>query len=144
MKMNYFTSTKTNPYLVDIALLLVRIFVGFAMLSHGFPKLQQLMSGEEIQFFDFLGLGQKFSLILAVFAEFVCSIFLILGLFTRPAIFFLLITMAVAGLIVHGSDEFSKRENSLLYLSVFLLLFAFGPGKYSVDGMISSRRDSKW
>ena len=144
MKMNYFTSTKTNPYLVDIALLLVRIFVGFAMLSHGFPKLQQLMSGEEIQFFDFLGLGQKFSLILAVFAEFVCSIFLILGLFTRPAIFFLLITMAVAGLIVHCSDEFSKRENSLLYLSVFLLLFAFGPGKYSVDGMISSRRDSKW
>ena len=108
--MNYFTSTRTNPYLTDIVLLLVRVFVGFAMLSHGFPKLQQLMSGEEIQFFDFLGLGQKFSLILAVFAEFVCSIFLILGLFTRPAIFFLLITMAVAGLIVHGSDEFSKRK----------------------------------
>ncbi len=116
--MNYFTSTKTNPHLVNIGLLLVRVFVGFAMLSHGFPKLQQLLSGQEIQFFDFLRLGQRFSLILAVFAEFVCSIFLILGLFTRPAIFFLLITMAVAGLVVHDSDELAKRELSLLYLSV--------------------------
>lgn len=142
--MNYFTSTKTNPHLVNIGLLLVRVFVGFAMLSHGFPKLQHLLSGQEIQFFDFLGLGQRFSLILAVFAEFVCSIFLILGLFTRPAIFFLLITMAVAGLVVHGSDEFAKRELSLLYLSVFLLLFTFGPGKYSVDGMISKQKESKW
>ena len=142
--MNYFTSTRTNQNLVDIVLLLVRVFVGFAMLSHGFPKLQQLVSGEEIQFFDFLGLGQKFSLILAVFAEFVCSIFLILGLFTRPAILFLLITMAIAGLVVHGSEEFAKREMSLLYLSVFLLLFTFGPGKYSVDGMISKRRETKW
>lgn len=142
--MNYLTSTKTNPYLVDAALLAVRVFVGFAMLSHGFPKLQQLLSGGEIQFFDFLGLGQKVSLTMAVFAEFVCSIFLILGLFTRPAIFFLMVTMAVAGLVVHGYDEFSKRETSLLYLSVFVLLFTFGPGKYSVDGMISRRKETKW
>lgn len=114
------------------------------MLSHGFPKLQQLLSGEEIQFFNFLGLGQKFSLILTVFAEFVCSIFIILGLFTRFAVFFLIVTMAVAGLVVLGADTFDKRETSLLYLSVYLLLFAFGPGKYSIDAMISKRQESNW
>lgn len=142
--MNYFTSTKNNPLIIDIVLLVTRIFVGFAMLSHGFPKLQQLLSGEEIQFYDFLGMGSKFSLILAVFAEFVCSIFIILGLFTRFAIFFLVITMAVAGLFVHSADPFSKRETSLLYLSIYLLIFASGPGKYSIDGMISRRRESRW
>ncbi|TXF79308.1 DoxX family protein [Chryseobacterium sp.] len=142
--MNYFTSVKPNLAIVDIVLLVIRIFAGFAMLSHGFPKLQQLYSGEEIQFFNFLGLGEQFSLILAVFAEFVCSIFIILGLFTRPAVFFLIITMAVAGLMVHGADPFEKRETSLLYLSIYLLLFAFGPGKYSVDYMISRRRESNW
>lgn len=142
--MNYFTSAKPNAAIVDIVLLIIRIFAGFAMLSHGFPKLQQLYSGEEIQFFNFLGLGEQFSLILAVFAEFVCSIFIILGLFTRPAVFFLIITMAVAGLMVHGADPFEKRETSLLYLSIYLLLFAFGPGKYSVDHMISKRRESEW
>lgn len=142
--MNYFTSTKTNPYIVDIVLLLVRVFVGFAMLSHGYPKLQQLLSGNEIVFFDFLGMGPKISLIITVFAEFVCSIFLILGLFTRPALFFLIVTMAVAGLVVHSTDEFAKQELSLLYLCVYLVLFAFGPGKFSIDGMISKRRESRW
>ncbi len=142
--MNYFTSTKSNPLIIDIVLLVTRIFVGFAMLSHGYPKLQDLLSGEEIQFFSFLGLSDKTSLILAVFAEFVCSIFIILGLFTRFAVFFLIITMAVAGLIVHGGDPFQKREASLLYLSVYLMLFAFGPGKYSVDAMIGRKREPGW
>ena len=142
--MNYFTSTKSNPVITDFFLLVVRIFIGFAMLSHGFPKLQQLISGEEIQFFDFLSLGPKITLALVVFAEFVCSIFLILGLFTRFAVFFLIITMAVAGLVVHNADPFSKRETSLLYLSVYSLIFAAGPGKYSIDGMISKRKESNW
>ena len=142
--MNYFTSTKSNPMIIDIVLLVTRIFVGFAMLSHGYPKLQDLLSGEEIQFFSFLGLSDKTSLILAVFAEFVCSIFIILGLFTRFAVFFLISTMAVAGLIVHSGDPFQKREASLLYLSVYLMLFAFGPGKYSVDAMIGRKREPGW
>ena len=142
--MNYFTSTKSNPLIIDIVLLVTRIFVGFAMLSHGYPKLQDLLSGEEIQFFSFLGLSDKTSLILAVFAEFVCSIFIILGLFTRFAVFFLISTMAVAGLIVHSGDPFQKREASLLYLSVYLMLFAFGPGKYSVDAMIGRKREPGW
>ncbi len=142
--MNYFTSSQSNAAISDIVILITRIFVGFAMLSHGFPKLQQLFSGEEIQFYSFLWLSPKSTLILAVFAEFVCSIFIILGLFTRFALFFLLITMAVAGLIVHAADPFAKREMSLLYLSVYLLLFAFGPGRYSVDAMITRRRQSSW
>ncbi len=142
--MNYFGSVKVNPLIADIVLLVVRIFIGFAMISHGFPKLMQLTSGEEVQFFNFLGLGERFSLILAVIAEFVGSIFIILGLFSRPAVFLLIITMAVAGLIVHSSDPFPKREASLIYLSVYLMLFAFGPGRYSIDSMLERRRDSTW
>ncbi|MGZ5187911.1 MAG: DoxX family protein [Kaistella sp.] len=142
--MNYFTSTRSNPLLIDIVLLVTRIFVGFAMLSHGFPKLQELLSGQEIQFFNFLGLSDRTSLILAVFAEFVCSIFIILGLFTRFAVVFLIITMAVAGLIVHGGDPFQKREASLLYLSVYLMFFAIGPGKYSIDYMIGRKKENSW
>ncbi|MBA5246420.1 DoxX family protein [Marnyiella aurantia] len=142
--MNYFSSVKVNPLIADIVLLVVRIFIGFAMISHGFPKLMQLTSGEEIQFFNFLGLGERFSLILAVIAEFVGSIFIILGLFSRPAVFLLIITMAIAGLIVHSADPFPKREASLIYLSVYLMLFAFGPGRYSIDSMLERRRETAW
>ncbi len=140
--MSFLTSTKSNHVLLNIALLLVRVFAGFAMISHGFPKLQQLMSGSEIQFVSLFGMGAKTSLIMAVFAEFVCSIFLILGLFSRVALVFLMGTMAIAGLYIHASDPFAKQELSLLYLSVFVLLFACGPGKYSVDAMIGKRRQS--
>jgi putative oxidoreductase len=142
--MNYLNSIKRNPFIVDIVLLLVRVFVGFAMLSHGFPKLQQLLSGEQITFYNFLGMGQKSSLILTVFAEFVCSIFLILGLFTRFSLLFLIITMIVAAFLVHSADPFTDRETSLLYLSIYLLLMATGPSRFSIDAMISRQRDSAW
>ncbi len=129
----------------DIILLAVRVFVGFAMLSHGFPKLQMLLAGGKIEFFDFMGLGPQVSLILTVFAEFVCSILLILGLFTRVALGFLIFTMIIAGFVVHGADPFEKREMSLVYLSVYLLLMVIGAGKVSVDHMIERRkRASDW
>lgn len=140
-----YSNSKTNPLFIDIALLAVRLFIGFAMLSHGFPKLQMLLEGGDIKFFDFLGLGPQISLGLTVFAEFVCSIFLILGLFTRIATGFLMFTMVVAGFFVHGADSFDKRELSFLYLTIYLFMMLLGAGKFSVDGMIKNkRRSSEW
>ncbi|REC44049.1 DoxX family protein [Chryseobacterium pennipullorum] len=142
--MNY-NNSNSSSIPKDIVLLVVRVFVGFAMLSHGFPKLQMLLEGGKIEFFDFLGLGPQISLILTVFAEFVCSILLILGLFTRVALGFLIFTMAMAAFVVHGADPFEKREMALTYLSVYLLLMVIGAGKISVDHMIERRkRASDW
>jgi putative oxidoreductase len=42
----------------------VRVFIGFAMLSHGFPKLQMLLEGGKIEFYDFIGLGSLVTLVL--------------------------------------------------------------------------------
>ncbi|RXM41360.1 DoxX family protein [Chryseobacterium sp. CH21] len=142
--MNY-NNSNSSSIPKDIVLLVVRVFVGFAMLSHGFPKLQMLLAGGKIEFFDFMGLGPQISLILTVFAEFACSILLILGLFTRVSLGFLIFTMAIAGFVVHGADPFEKREMALVYLSVYLLLMVIGAGKISVDHMIERRkRASEW
>ena len=142
--MSYFNS-KTTPVIFDIVIFIVRLLVGFAMISHGFPKLQMLIEGGDIQFFDFIGLGPKITLGLTVFAEFVCSIFIILGLFTRVAAGFLVFTMMIAAFVVHGSDHFDKREMSLLYLSIYLIIISLGAGKISVDHMIEKRRrNSEW
>ena len=142
--MNY-NNSNSSSIPKDIVLLVVRVFVGFAMLSHGFPKLQMLLAGGKIEFFDFMGLGPQISLILTVFAEFVCSILLILGLFTRVSLGFLIFTMVIAGFVVHGADPFEKREMPLIYLSVYLLLMVIGAGKISVDHMIERRkRASDW
>lgn len=142
--MNYFNSNSSSV-LKDVILLAVRVFIGFAMLSHGFPKLQMLLGGGKIEFFDFMGLGPQISLILTVFAEFACSILLILGLFTRISLGFLIFTMIIAAFIVHGADSFEKREMAFIYLSIYLMIMAFGPGKFSVDHMIEKKkRASDW
>jgi putative oxidoreductase len=142
--MNYFNSNSSSV-LKDIILLAVRVFVGFAMLSHGFPKLQMLLAGGKIDFFDFMGLGPQISLILTVFAEFACSILLILGLFTRISLGFLIFTMIIAAFVVHGADPFEKREMAFIYLSIYLMIMAFGAGKFSVDHMIEKKkRASDW
>ncbi|OCA72431.1 DoxX family protein [Chryseobacterium artocarpi] len=142
--MNY-NNSNSSSIPKDIILLAVRVFVGFAMLSHGYPKFQMLLAGGKIEFFDFLGMGPQVTLILTVLAEFVCSILLILGLFTRVSLGFLIFTMVIAGFVVHGADPFEKREMSLIYLSVYLLLMVMGAGKVSVDHMIERRkRASDW
>ncbi|MBP2617666.1 DoxX family protein [Chryseobacterium indologenes] len=142
--MNY-NNSNSSSIPKDIILLAVRVFVGFAMLSHGYPKLQMLLAGGKIEFFDFLGMGPQITLILTVLAEFVCSILLILGLFTRVSLGFLIFTMVIAGFVVHGADPFEKREMSLIYLSVYLLLMIIGAGKVSVDHLIERRkRASDW
>lgn len=142
--MNYFQSNSSSlPK--DIILFAVRVFIGFAMLSHGFPKLQMLLAGGKIEFYDFIGLGPLVTLVLTVIAEFACSILLILGLFTRISLGILIFTMIVAAFMVHGADPFEKKEMSLIYLSVYLLLMAVGAGKISVDHMIEKRkRASDW
>ncbi|WP_295200054.1 DoxX family protein [uncultured Chryseobacterium sp.] len=142
--MNSLNTANSNSVVKDLVLLAVRVFIGFAMLSHGFPKLQMLIEGKT-DFYDFLGMGPQVTLGLTVFAEFVCSILLILGLFSRVALGFLIFTMLIAGFVVHSADPFEKQEMSLIYLAIYLMLMVFGVGKFSVDHMIEKRkRANEW
>ena len=132
-------NTTFNTKLVNVWLLLLRVFTAAFMLSHGYPKLVKLMEGGEIKFADPIGIGPEASLILAVFSEFFCSILIGLGLFTRLATFPLIITMSVAAFISHAADPFGRKELALMYLLLYISMLVFGGGKYSVDKIISNR-----
>lgn len=122
----------------DWVALILRIIGGGFMLAHGYPKLIKLLNGN-LQFADPIGLGVGPSLFLTVFAEFFCGLLLLLGLGTRLASIPLFITMFVAAFVVHGADPFAKKEKALIYLLVYLALFLFGSGKYSVDNLIKRK-----
>lgn len=126
------TFLSSSSLSADLGLLILRVLSGAALLSHGYPKFQKVISGN-MQFGDPLGIGPATSLHLSAFAEFICAILIILGLLTRLATIPLIINMAVAALIVHSADDFGTRELSLLYLGIFLTIFFTGPGRYSVD-----------
>ena len=116
----------------SIALLIGRLTFGGMMLTHGWPKLADF-EARSASFADPLGVGPGISLALAVFAEFFCAIFLMLGLGTRLVLIPLIITMFVAGFIHHAGDGFSMMEKSLLFLSGYIVLFILGPGRFSLD-----------
>jgi putative oxidoreductase len=133
-------SNSINSTLANTWLLILRLSAGGFMLTHGYPKLTRLFESGEIKFGDPLGIGPAASLVLAVFAEFICSILVGLGLFTRLATVPLIITMLVAAFIAHGEDPFSKKELALMYILVYVTLLVFGGGKYSMDELISGKK----
>ncbi len=101
-----------------------------------------MMSGN-IKFADPFGISATPSLILSVFAEFVCSVLLILGLGVRLAAIPLIINMLVAILHAHAGQPFAKKELAVIYLVIFLGFFILGAGKYSVDHLLAGGKSKR-
>ena len=125
----------SGPLANDLGLLILRILSGAVLLSHGYPKFQKILEGN-LQFGDPLGIGQVPSLYLSTFAEFLCAILIIIGLFTRLSLIPLIINMSVAFFIVHATDDFATKEKSILFLGMFIVLFLTGAGRFSIDNKI--------
>ena len=138
MKTRIFSST-IHKGLTHVSLLVLRLAAGGFMLTHGVPKMQRILSGE-MKFGDPLGLGPEVSLVMIVFAEFVCSILIILGLGTRLAAVPLILAMAVAAFVAHAGDPFNRKEMALLYMVVFIVLLLSGGGNYSLDRLIHKKK----
>ena len=132
--------SKNNSRSTDIGLLFLRLSIGIIMAaSHGWGKLVNY-STMSSSFADPIGLGSAMSLLLAIFAELFCSIALIFGLATRAAVIPLIITMVVAVCIVHGNDPWMKQEFGMIYLISYCTLLLTGPGRYSIDSILSSKK----
>ncbi|WMJ74720.1 DoxX family protein [Cytophagaceae bacterium ABcell3] len=131
-------STAYNQTVFHLWLLFFRVTASAFMLTHGAPKFIKVLEGD-FTFADPLGVGPAVSLILTVFAEFFCSIFILLGLGTRLAVIPLIITMLVAAFVVHAADPFAKQELPLLYVLIYATLLITGSGKLSIDYFIEKK-----
>jgi putative oxidoreductase len=85
-------------------------------------------------------MGPAMSLGLVVFAEVACSVLVALGLFPRLSVAPILIFFAVAVLVQHAHDPWSKKEFVLIYSLPFLALLLAGPGSLSVDAAMERSR----
>ncbi|MBC7947097.1 MAG: DoxX family protein [Chitinophagaceae bacterium] len=133
--MKRFFSTRYSETWFSLGLFILRAFGGGLLLPHGLDKMNKF--GEMAPtFMDPFGIGPSVSLALLIFAEFFCSIFLILGLFTRLACIPLIIAMVVALFIAHKGHIFTDGEHAALYLGIYVTLLFTGPGKFSIDKVI--------
>ena len=126
-------STRTSESAFSFAMFVLRLGTGsLILMNHGMDKLIHF-SQKAGAFADPFGIGSTASLALDIFAEFFCSIFIILGLFTRLACIPLIIAMVIALFIAHKGEFFGQGELAGLFLIVFSTILFAGPGRLSLD-----------
>lgn len=116
------------PYVLSI----LRIITGLLFLEHSLSKLfhfPPVAMFANLQILSLVGI--------AGIIEFVGSILLTLGLFTRIVAFILSGEMAFAYFIAHAPRSFfpllNGGEAAILFCFIFLYIAAAGPGPWSID-----------
>lgn len=120
---------------VNIAILFLRVFVGFMMLTHAIDKIENfsvIADGFPTPF----GLNSWVALTLITISEFGCSILLVIGLFTRLAAIILAIGMITAAFFTFPEFIFRQSELAIIYLAIYIALFITGGGKFAIDKYI--------
>ncbi|WP_437225796.1 DoxX family protein [Planctomicrobium sp. SH661] len=125
-----------QSWVQSLGLLFLRVSFGLAMLAgHGLDKLLNF-SGYAQKFPSLLGLGSHIELSLAIFAEFFCSVLVILGIATRLSVIPLIVTMLVAMTMAHASDPWKVKEMAALYLFAYITILICGGGGFSLDRVL--------
>lgn len=131
---NFLFPQPTESKGLSLLLLCLRLFFGVMFMLHGVEKIYNYT---ELCFVfpDPIGIGSEISLWFAIFAELMCSLAFIFGALYRLSMIPMLIIMLVAFLHVHNGSIL-QGELSLIYLTVFILMYISGPGQYAVDAKI--------
>jgi putative oxidoreductase len=123
--------------MIDLGLFLLRLWFGLLLfVQHGLSKALNF-NRMSAHFADPLHIGPTASLILVVLAEVVCSLLVVLGLWTRYAAAVVVINLAVAFGFAHRFQLSGPRSGELafVFLGAFLVIAISGPGRWSVDGL---------
>ncbi len=137
----------------DAAAVVLRIFLAVVFFPHGAQKVLGWFGGQGLDatiaaFTTKMGIPLPFA-ILAIAAEFLGPIGLVVGLLTRVAAFGIGFTMLVAALMVHlkfgffmnwfGKQAGEGIEYHILIIGMALALMIKGGGRWSIDRAIAGR-----
>lgn len=133
------TVVGTATTAADVALCWLRVTGCLLLLSvHGVPKLMHFQ--HELGLIeDPFGMGSLLTLSLAVFAEVLCPIFILLGILTRLATLPILFLLAVSVIWVHPEWSLFEAQFAWLLLIVFSTILIAGPGRLAVGTGLSRR-----
>jgi putative oxidoreductase len=138
----YYKGINTAGKLKDIPLLMIRL-----VLAYGFyvpAKMKWSDINSIIDWFRSMGMpAPALNAYLAASTEAAGVVLLVLGLGTRIIAVPLMVVMLVAIKTVHWGNGFEAGNNGyeipLYYLIMLGVLFVYGPGRLSVDGVIGRR-----
>ncbi|MEI8038676.1 MAG: DoxX family protein [Verrucomicrobiota bacterium] len=136
----------------------LRVMIGLMMIfGHGIPKIAGYAAHKDLfyvpDFFPLRYLSPQLSLLACIGAEVGASIFIILGLATRPAAFVLGFSLVVAVFGFYAAAPWfvslptlvESKELGLLYLIPMIALILTGAGAYSLDaGLYRESKRRRW
>jgi putative oxidoreductase len=136
-------SATIDTIYANIGLLILRVYTGLALASqHGIRKIpppEKFIHGVGELGFPLPG----FFAWSAGCAEFFGGILLAVGLLTRPAAFFILITMLTAVLGRHAADPFSVKELAVTYGFIAITFLLVGSGRFGIDRLFHHQKTDK-
>ena len=117
----------------DFGLLFLRVSAAlFLLWVHGLPKL--LDFNAQLQLIeDPFHLGAHLTLILAIFAEVLCPLLIIVGLLVRLACLPIFSVLLVALVVVHPQWSLEEGQFGWLLLILFTSIFIAGPGRLALN-----------
>jgi putative oxidoreductase len=117
----------------DLGLLFLRVSASlFLLWVHGLPKL--LNYSAQLQVIeDPFHLGANLTLMLAIFAEVLCPLLIIVGLLVRLACLPILSVLLVAMVVVHPQWSIEEGQFGWLLLILFTSIFIAGPGRLALN-----------
>ena len=118
------------------AILILRVIPSFYMFYyHGLKKISSTASWEWLGKAAMSSIGIEFGYVffgfLAALSEGVLVWLVFFGIFTRLSSLFIILTMFFAS-AYHLADG-DSAESALIYLTIYLVIFILGPGRYSLD-----------
>lgn len=117
---------------LPLGLLFLRVSAAVLLLQiHGLPKLLN-WSTELQRIEDPFGLGANLTLAMAVFAEVICPVLLILGGFARLACLPVLAVLGVALVVVHPEWSLEQAQFAWLFTVLYAGLAMTGPGAWAI------------